>query len=293
MIVEIGLCGAAGFLFLRGIYHSGVLAGWITQGLSLSTQPKAPPPRPPAPAAAPKWDQERYEIDLFLATGAWWLDPNRWGDNPNWREKHGLTAVERQIAPTELPVFAGRAPIAGVPVYEPQTMKRCPNCGENDPVICTAQHGDEETAWSCVKCKIDFTNAGIKKKPKKGVHQRPVAEMPHKLPCGCPSSPTSITIQRTGHTTWTRCGRCEKWWEPRSNDPSGRWLAQGEHVHDKDDIAPHAQAAWDREAKRIRENRGENHGTCPSAICQFPVAKRGGLYYCTNTDCHRYYGGWK
>lgn len=307
MIVEIGLCGAAGFLFLRGIYHSGVLAGWITQGLSMSTRPKAPPPAPAAaPAAAPKWDQDRYETDLFLATGeiCWWLDPNRWGDNPNWREKHGLTAVERQITPSNRPLAYGALRQAGVLIPE-QTYKiverlpdvlPCPNCGRSGHayIKIMAQHDDEATMMECERCGCEFTKAGptkrwtrAQKKAAKSV--RMVEAHPAELPCGC-SWNESITQSHGPGYGYSRCNRCEKWWElPSNGQGKGRIVAQGEHVHDKDDMTPTAQHRWEQ----IRISGAEHHGVCPSYLCQMPVAKRGGLYYCTNTDCHRHYGGWK
>lgn len=80
MLVEIGLCGTAAFLFGRGLYH------WIVQGLR--QQPSAPPAAA-IQTVAPWTDEDaKREAQLFLATGetCWWLDPNRWGDNPNWRD---------------------------------------------------------------------------------------------------------------------------------------------------------------------------------------------------------------
>ena len=286
MIVEIGLCGVAAFLFGRGIYHSGVLSGWIAQGLR---QPAPAPSLPPS--EPPRFDVEAHEIALFRAVpSAWWLDPNRWGDNPHWDKKQPSSPSS-----PPRPLIVGKAPVAGSPIYvEPPKTIDCPSCRQRDQVVVTIEHGDQANEWECSRCRLTFNRKNYLKLSKGGPPKKPKKQRaapspgPTELPCGCEGN-GSITRYTTGSTTWTRCGRCQKWWEPRSNDPTGRWLAQGEHVHDRDDIAPNAQAAWDRVvAKGL-----ENHGVCPSLECQFPVAKRGDYYYCTNTDCHRHYGGWK
>lgn len=313
MIVEIGLCGAAGFLFLRGIYHSGILTGWIAKGL-MTTQPKAPPPRPtppPAPFDENAWRAKEAEREaaMFLAVPtAWWLDPNRWGDNPGWR----------QSMPVAVPTPAR-------PKRPPPMMPRCPVCGLNDAVIVLATHGDEISMWHCGGCIAEFTKKGETRKSLKARTKRyskyddlpeamlkppaivepyqprpivygetkavgsvyddlPTSPYP-RLPCGCSGFESIEYHQVKNGTTWTRCGRCEKWWEPPSNDGTHRKLAQGEHVHDKDDMQPTAQWYW--------KHRPTEHGICPNYLCQMPVAKRDGLYYCTSGDCRHSLKGWK
>lgn len=113
------------------------------------------------------------------------------------------------------------------------------------------------------------------------------------LPCGCdPGSLTKYGPIGNG-ATWVRCGRCSRWWEPPSNSNDWKLIAQGEHVHDRDDINPGAAFAWEKEAMQINAGQATNHGRCPSDLCQYPVAKRGGLYYCTNSDCSHHDKGWK
>lgn len=150
MIVEIAVCGAAAFLFGRGIYHSGVLSGWIVQGLR---QQPTPPPAPAIPAAAPtRATDEAREIALFLETGVWWLDPNRWGDNPNWRDN-----LPRPIAP---PYLDAEPPIPHLP-------PRCPVCGPNGQVAVMAIHGGEVSMWDCFVCGAEFTRKGETRKSRK------------------------------------------------------------------------------------------------------------------------------
>jgi hypothetical protein len=311
MIVEIAVCGTAAALFARGIYHSGVLTGWIAEGL-MSTRPKAPPPRiaeKPAPVLPdPAIDDRRWR-DMFLATpSAFWLDPNLWGDNPNWR--------------ADLPIAAPKpAPVKPIRAM----MPRCPNCGVPDAVIVLTEHGGEATMWRCGACMAEFTKKGETRKSRKAhaairaahdlnrrmgnyeldmppppmvsgtawvnpqATMRMVEAHPAELPCGCSWNESIEYHQAKNGTTWTRCGRCEKWWEPPSNDGTHRRLAQGEHVHDKDYMNPTAQLVWER----IWRNGTKHDGVCPSYLCQMPVAKRDGMYYCTSSDCRHSHKGWK
>ena len=274
MIVEIAVCGAAAALFARGIYHSGVLSGWIVQGLR---QQPTPTPAAAIQTVAPWTDEDaKREAQLFLATGetCWWLDPNRWGDNPNWRDTLAFVAK---------PYLEADPPI-------PALMPRCPSCDSNDRVSITAEHGGEASAWYCGFCHGDFTR---RRRLKRRPAALSVAEMappamptPDELPCGCPgnSGYEHHGPLRDG-TTWTRCSRCSRWWEPPSQGPKTA-LAQGEYVHDRDDMNPTARLVWARRPQ-------DHHGVCPSDLCQFPVAKRDGKYYCTNTDCNHHYKGWR
>lgn len=295
MIVEIAVCGTAAFLFGRGIYHSGVLYGWIVQGLRQTDRP-LPPPAAAIQTVAPWTDEDaKREAQLFLATGetCWWLDPNRWGDNPNWRDTLAFTAK---------PYLEADPPI-------PALMPRCPSCDSNDRVSITAEHGGEASAWYCSFCHGDFTRRRrLKRRPAAlsvaemappampVVYGRPriagvpmVEAHPAELPCGC-SWNESITQTHGRGYSFSRCNRCNRWWElPSNGHGKGRVVAQGEHVHDRDDMAPPAIREWER----VHRNGTQHHGVCPSDICQFPVAKRDGKYYCTNTDCNHHYKGWR
>lgn len=316
MLIEAALGGTALFLFGRGLYHSGVLAGWIGQGLL-----QQPTPAPTA-APAPSHNPEEHEMRLFLDTRAWWLDPNRWGDDPDWRsripgpvtsvvtnrckhcgegnyiEKYNTLLCDkcgdyRSVNP---PYLDADPPIEALePTYR---LRPCPSCGRagHAHIKVLANHGDEATLMECERCGCEYTPAGPTKawtkeqKLMRGVaiQRKQLPSHPDVLPCGCPGN-GSITRSKSGGTTWTGCGKCSKWWEPRSDDATGRWIAQGEYVQDRDTMDPGCLAAWGR-----RVNQPDrNHGACPTLTCQWPVDKRDGMYYCSNTGCHRHYGGWR
>lgn len=333
MIVTWLICAAAAGLFGRGLYHSGILAGWIAQGLTqIEPAPSEAVAELPDLWAEMDRKMTAIETQMFLAVpSAWWLDPNRWGDKPDWRDDLPRPAVK-----------------IAAKITAKKRRPCCPTCG-SEQIGVLAEYDGEESLWDCGRCGAEFTKKGETKKSirrrealkakaekESGFYddlpvqlQRPpgVEPMLHEvmmvqsaplvvphnpgsvfdymgketesayplLPCGC-SAFGSITKYgpRKDGTTWVRCGTCEKWWEPASNSADGHRLAQGEIVHRKDDMAPNAVARWEMiRAAQIAGIGGENHGVCPSAICQFPVDKRGGKYYCTNTDCNHHYEGWK
>lgn len=99
MLVEYIVVGAAGGLFARAIFwHVPLMLArlgrychacgcwWGDHELFCpyyipdANWPAGFSALPPLPA--PKWDPEAYELQLFKETGVWWLDPNRWGDQP-------------------------------------------------------------------------------------------------------------------------------------------------------------------------------------------------------------------
>lgn len=249
MIVEIALCGAAAALFGRGLYHSGVLTGWIAQGL------RQPTPAPSPPPSATPFDHDAYELAPFRATGAWWLDPNRWGDAPPAQPAQPRPAKRRR--------------------------KGCPKCGSD--VAREAWTGD----WVCVSLRCDYVERLPQGVPTTTLQRGD--EPPRALPCGCEMSSIETRGPLRDGTVFSRCGRCGKWWEPRSDDATHRSLAQDSRVHDKDEMAPHAALAW----KRILDRGLGHHGVCPNPECQMPVDKRDGLYYCTDSSCHHAHRGWK
>lgn len=325
MLIEIAACGAALALFGRGLYHAGALTGWIAQGLREKPAPPAPPP-------APRFDPDAYELELWHATGAWWLDPNRWGDAPTARHQ---PPARRHVGCPKCGADVARESWTGDWVcvspscdYEERIMSgmperkmpRCPSCGDHEHVTVMSEHGGEATSWYCSFCDGDFTRARRLKRRRGATRfddleypamlistglaspadvreawQRPPAITksyqrgdlpPGALPCGCEMSSTETRGPLADGTVFTRCGQCGKWWEPASNDPTHRTLAQGEHVHDRDDMPPHAILAW-------RRPPADHHGVCPNPECQMPVAKRDGLYYCTDSSCHHAHRGWK
>ncbi len=322
MLIEIALCGVAAFLFGRGIYHSGILTGWITEGL-MSTRPKAPPPKTkPVESLAEilarvEANARKREAALFRdVPTAWWLDPARWGDAPRQEGfgtakpsgiwcKHCSEGRYLRRGDTLLCNKCGDYRNAEPLAVEPISVPPCPSCkrGGQAHISIMAQHGDEASLLECQRCGCEYTPAGPTKRWRKTQRlAKSQAEMsppampgqepaynpdPKTLPCGCPGNGSIERRKIKGGSTWTRCGRCQRWWEPQSNDVTGRWLGQGEHVHDRDDKAPDAVRAW---ANRLNQ---PSHGVCPADVCQFPVDKRDGLYYCTNTGCHHYDRGWK
>lgn len=295
-LVTIAVCATAGSLFARGLYHSGVLTGWIVQGLT-------PPPAARQPDPAPKWDAEAHEMQLFLDTGMWWLDPNRWGDDPDWRDR-----IPAAIQPVP----------AATPA--PYPVPKCPNCGRTTlaEIKVTAEHGGVPSMWECERCGCEYTKKGetraSKQRGKRIDEMRNVAaqmrdldrgllspqelrvpympgsvyddlpESPYPyLPCGCSGFGQVHHASGPGWS-YTRCQTCRKWWEPPSN---GRYrtLAQSCYVQEKDDMTPDVQAIWAR--------RPANEGVCPNYECQHPVAKRHGMYYCTNKTCRNHTKEWR
>lgn len=287
----------------------------------ISGEPAKPAvdPAPPSSRA-----EDEREMKLFMETGAWWLDPNRWGDDPDWRSR-----IPGPIYNT--PTAKARK---GTKPPEPATEKRpCPWCGSKDVTI-AAEHGGEATEWQCNTCAKFYTRSTRVKRDvvqeararavrlEKGLttpfdeaaaaayadafddmpappampdfRQPPAvyrpeaaftAHMADHLPCGCPHhSPTERRHSgKGGHWSYTRCLACRRWWEPASNDPTGRRMAPGEMIHSELSCPPDGIEAWDR-----RNRRGEtNHGACPR--CTFPVERsKSGVYRCTDTGCEKH-----
>lgn len=201
---------------------------------------------------------KEMEVRLFLEVPtATWLDPNRYGDNPDWRP----------IAPKKKTVVAKRR------------TPSCVNCGGREHVYATAQHGDQDSAWQCHACLVEFTRADMQRQRdsrylepaelrRPSLSDTPLAEVymhsapaviPYRpdrslritsrqlddelismhqmmqqasedrLPCGCTGA---IKRGREPYTGWwfSACETCGAEWEPPSNDSTGRRLAQGERV---------------------------------------------------------------
>lgn len=139
-------------------------------------------------------EQERLMALSFIDNPtAFWLDPNLWGDDPEWRT--------RLFPPTPEPLVGSVMRMRG------HIDKR--KEAENDRLMAAAGIRNPKMTFRAVLSDENFAE----------------------LPCGCPWE-TTITRMRAPYTGWhvTRCDRCMAEWEPASNDPSGRRLGQGETV---------------------------------------------------------------
>jgi len=261
---------------------------------------------------------EREDAAAFMADRTlFWLDPNRYGDDPDWQTR---------LFPTPPPV---REPeqIANMQArYRPGSVydymlteeeweakyritsilpPRCPRCGET-PTSVEQEHGGEATAWRCEPCLISYTKAGETKASKRERKLRQSTDIADryrakgkKLPCGCKGA-ISFSQDHEGYK-FSVCDTCGADWYARSNDPSGRTLAQGEKVYRSNEVAPplppastvaHAdfekglrrEAAWQRV---IASGGNDGAGSCPDHDgCGWPVLKRkDAKYICTNTNC--------
>jgi hypothetical protein len=152
--------------------------------------------RPTDPLA----DDRRWAQLFIDVPSATWLDPNLYGDDPNWRA--------RLFPP------APRGRYDHLPIKKTATAIRahCERCGHD--LIYKKGIGVGEYTTLCTGCG-DY---------------RDERDDPYwTLPCGHTGS---ITKMRAPYTGWhvSRCDECKAEWEPRSDDSSGRSLAQGESV---------------------------------------------------------------
>lgn len=92
---------------------------------------------------------KEMEVRLFLEVPtASWLDPNRYGDNPDWRP-----------VPKPKPVPKIAAPERPAP--------NCPVCGPAGRVVVMSVHAGEATMWDCWDCGAAFTRKGETAKSRK------------------------------------------------------------------------------------------------------------------------------
>lgn len=153
-----------------------------------------PLPSPEPTLAVALWteeDERRQALAFIEHPTAFWLDPNLFGDDPNWRER--LFPPKRdEYGDTILPVIYGENRIEGRfidPEKERQaeavlmrhgilvpkmTFKAvmhdpappCPTCHTGRRMVLT-DHGGEATSWACVDCDTEFTRAGETRSSKK------------------------------------------------------------------------------------------------------------------------------
>jgi hypothetical protein len=203
--------------------------GWMKHPLEdeMSVRPKAPPPPRPTPAKPFKlWsdEQARLAAASFVENpAAFWLDPNLWGDDPNWRERlfPVLTAEhDPRMYPPPPPSPAEFRPGSTMDYMLTDDEWRKQHC----------KHVN--TAWRLVR----WPHSGITVCEDCGSEWKadgpPGDDSFPPLPCGCPWE-TPIQKARAPYTGWhfSICDRCGAEWEPPSNDPTGRKLGQGERVY--------------------------------------------------------------
>lgn len=140
-----------------------------------------PLPAPEPTLAVPLWtiEDDRRQAQAFIdCPTAFWLDPNFFGDFPDWREK--LFAPERVQQAPRLgekghidPVREQRAlsyglnRVSGNYLYHTdgesfrieKAAPPCPTCHTGRRMVLT-DHGGEATSWACVECDTEFTRAG-------------------------------------------------------------------------------------------------------------------------------------
>lgn len=208
-VLDAALIGGAGFLFLRGIYHGGAIARMAFDGLR-------PPPRrtfaehlaEPLPAEA--FDHDAHELALFRDTGAWWLDPNRWGEEARKHE-----ALDKVLAALD-----------AMP-----TTPRCPSCVSGEPMIVAAQHGKHVSLWSCAHClrewvpvgRTGFTESKLSRRRREKKERIAVSKAAHearaleerRLPCGCTGEVWTRAYPTGGWDMgrYAECVTCKGTWD--------------------------------------------------------------------------------
>lgn len=237
MIVDLIEVAATGGFAAYAFYRSGAFDGLIAEirrGTSLT-----PPPLPKAkPTLADAFERYSLQADheerqkLLASPTGWLLDPFRYPTNPH--EGREIPAWRGAIdARMELKSRMARMDMGLEPMYVGPAMLRpeasfrmvmadppCPACGSAHTEA-SATHGSSTSMWWCRECTAEFTLDGETKKSKKSRKSLPP------LPCGHvggmhkePRSPGSFMV--------SVCDKCSAEWWPRSDDPSGRSLAQGE-----------------------------------------------------------------
>ena len=141
-----------------------------------------PLPAPEPTVAVPLWtvEDDRRQAQAFIDHPlAFWLDPNLFGDDPDWRERlfppkrdeYGDIDPAKEVQALSYGVARMTAPA----IYYPQNTFRavmhdpappCPTCRTGRRMVLT-EHGGEATSWACVDCDTEFTRAGETKSSRK------------------------------------------------------------------------------------------------------------------------------
>lgn len=138
-----------------------------------------PLPTPEPTLAVPLWtiEDDRRQAQAFIdCPTAFWLDPNFFGDFPDWREKL-FPPPRDEYGDTPMPVIYGKTMTSGNFSYYaeeggPYKIERvqpappCPTCHTGRRMVLT-DHGGEATSWACVDCDTEFTRAGETRTSKK------------------------------------------------------------------------------------------------------------------------------
>lgn len=148
-----------------------------------------PVPAPAPTVAVPLWTEEddRRQAQAFIDHPlAFWLDPNLFGDDPDWRERLFPAPVRVQQAPRlgepgyidpvreQRALTYGLGRVSGNYLYHTdgesfrieKAAPPCPTCRTGRRMVLT-DHGGEATSWACVDCDTEFTRAGETKSSRK------------------------------------------------------------------------------------------------------------------------------
>lgn len=200
---------------------------------------RSPPKSTPTVAAPPQWtlDDERRAALAFIADPTlFWLDPNFWGEFPDWRDKL-FNRIEDDEPDEPEPAQADAPP--------------CPVCKTGRRLV-LAIHGGEATMWDCVDCGAEFTRAGETKASRAARRKKYCgcgAAMPHHpgecedakrkhanifqpkmifrsgytLPCGCIGTGADVEYIEyggwAGDSGWSTCKLCGSKWVAHTGNP--------------------------------------------------------------------------
>jgi hypothetical protein len=142
-------------------------------------------------------DARQQALSFIAHPSAFWLDPNFFGDDPDWRERlfpaapvrvqdrprlgepgyidpvrehhaaylHGQTKITGNLLWSPPPaIYEPRQVFKAVMREEPAPL--CPVCHTGRRMVLT-DHGGEATSWGCVDCDAEFTRAGETRSSKK------------------------------------------------------------------------------------------------------------------------------
>lgn len=143
-----------------------------------------PLPTPEPTLAVPLWtiEDDRRQAQAFIdCPTAFWLDPNFFGDDPNWRERlfppprdeygdvlehHFIDPEKERQAEAVLMRHGIMVPKMTFRAVMHDPAPPCPTCHTGRRMVLT-DHGGEATSWACVDCDTEFTRAGETRTSKK------------------------------------------------------------------------------------------------------------------------------
>lgn len=166
------------------------------------------------PALWTEEDERRQALAFIADPTCFWLDPNLFGDNPDWREKLERASPQDSEARA---LILGRTRISGNLIYndgfydepEPEPPVNdappCPVCHTGRRTV-MAIHGGEATMWDCFDCGAEFTRAGETKASKK----RRAKKRSEDYDLDLPGVPTMATNQERRDAAWLKWKRAGK-----------------------------------------------------------------------------------